>query len=124
MKDWAVALLFNKAIASAASSKVSSKMPAPVASSQQDECDMDWQAEQSAPPGSSNIPANAAFAELRGLLSAVASVGRAAGTCLGKLCAAMAAKNKLKAASVARGLEAVISGEWVLIVGSSKHADV
>eukprot|EP00775_Hariotina_reticulata_P011091 gene11092-11246_t len=112
LRDWAAALLFNKATAAAASSKVSSKAAVSVASTQQGDADsMDWQAEQVGLPGSSSsIPADVAFAELRVLLSAVASVGRAAGACLGKLCAAMAAKNKLKAVAVARGLQAVISG--------------
>lgn len=62
---------------------------------------MDWQSESAA---------GASSAELRQLLAAVASVGRAAGACLGKLCAGMAAKKKLQAVSVARGLEAVIAG--------------
>lgn len=119
LADWAAALLFDKAsAASAATQKKPSRKAAAAAAA--DTEDMEWQGEgteaQHAEAAAGNLdPAAAAddatFAELRQLLSAVASVGRAAAACLGKLCASMAAKKKLKAVAVARGLEAVIARE-------------
>lgn len=108
--DWAGALLFDKAAAVGSSVKQKGSKAKAVAAASAD--DMDWQAEGAAEAeGHAGSPAAAAtYAELRQLLAAVAGVGRAAGACLGKLCASMTAKKKLKATAVARGLEAVIAG--------------
>jgi hypothetical protein len=55
-------------------------------------------------------PAAVAAAELRPMLAAFSSVGRAAGACIGKVCAALAAKRKLAGKKVAKGVEAFVSG--------------
>lgn len=105
LSDWAAALLFDKA-AEAAKARGGRKPAAPAAGDD----DMDW---QEGVPGSSDDGNSAAsvFHELRTLLGAISHVGSAAGACLGKLCAGMVAKKKLKAGPVARGLEALIAGE-------------
>lgn len=86
---------------------------------------MDWEDAAAAAAGAGQQDGSRAestvFHELRPLLAAVSHVGSAAGACLGKLCAAMGAKKKLKAGAVARGLEALIAGEsaglgWLLVV--------
>lgn len=120
LSDWAAALLFDKA-AEAAKFKAGGRKGA--ASSQAhaagdaDTMDLDWQDDTAAGAGSSadGTPAAAVFHELRPLLGAVSNVGSAAGACLGKLCAAMMVKKKLKAGPVARGLEALIAGESELL---------
>eukprot|EP00878_Enallax_costatus_P035378 GHUV01039420.1.p2 GENE.GHUV01039420.1~~GHUV01039420.1.p2 ORF type:complete len:121 (-),score=58.06 GHUV01039420.1:680-1042(-) len=110
LADWAAALLFDKAAAVGATGSRKGPKKATTAALASEGDEMDWQAASAAEDASS--AAGAAFAELRQLLAAVASVGRAAGACLGKLCVGMAAKKKLKAGPVARGLEAVIAGAW------------
>jgi hypothetical protein len=55
-------------------------------------------------------PAAVAAAELRPLLAAVSSAGRAAGACMGKVCAALAAKKKLSGKKIAKGVEAFVEG--------------
>ncbi|KAF6260358.1 non-SMC mitotic condensation complex subunit 1-domain-containing protein [Scenedesmus sp. NREL 46B-D3] len=124
LADWAAALLFDKAAAAGAAATAANKKAgkkkasaaAAAAGAAGEADDMDWQgseaaeAEEGAAVTEARAVAAAAFAELRQLLAAVAAVGRAAGACLGKLSAAMAGKKKLKAAAVARGLEAVIAG--------------
>jgi hypothetical protein len=127
LADWAAALLFDKAAAAgaaatAAHKKAGKKAAAAAAAEEAD--DMDWQGpeategEEGAAATEAGAVAAAAFAELRQLLAAVAAVGRAAGACLGKLSAAMAAKKKLKAAAVACGLEAVIAGKNTCLLAS------
>ncbi|WIA29655.1 hypothetical protein OEZ86_012141 [Tetradesmus obliquus] len=120
LADWVAALLLDKAAAAGtattAANKKAGKKAAAAAVAADDAEGMDWQGpeaaegEEAAAAAEGGAVAAAAFAELRQLLAAVAAVGRAAGACLGKLAAAMAAKKKLKAAAVARGLEAVIAG--------------
>ena len=75
--------------------------------------------------GRAAAPAAGGAAELRPLLAAVAGAGRAAGACLSKVCAALAAKKKLPAKKVARGVEAFLGaapsgspealGAWMLL---------
>ncbi|GBF90548.1 hypothetical protein Rsub_03119 [Raphidocelis subcapitata] len=55
-------------------------------------------------------PAAVAAAELRPVLAAVSAVGRAAGACLGRVCAALSVKRKLASRKVAAGIEAFVSG--------------
>lgn len=119
MSDWATALLFDKAT-EAAKSKPSGKKGAAAGQAAAAADDMDWQDDTSAAAGNSNA-ASAVFHELRPLLAAVSHVGSAAGACLGKLCAAMAAKKKLKAGAVAKGLEALIAGEGWLDVSRPSY---
>lgn len=114
LSDWAAALLFEKAT-EAAKVKLGSKKGAAAsqaASAAAAADDMDWQDDTSAAAAAGDGSAAAAvFHELRPLLAAMSHVGSAAGACLGKLCAAMAVKKKLKAGAVAKGLEALIAGE-------------
>lgn len=110
LSDWAAALLLDKA-AEAAKQAKQGKRGNKAASEE----DMDWQSSEAAGTvaedrSGDGSPAAAVYYELRPLLAAVASIGSAAGACLGKLCASMAAKKKLKAGAVARGLEALIAG--------------
>lgn len=110
-----MALLFDKAAAAAASArkaggkKAAAAAAAAAADHGSEDDEMDWQQQQQQSDEDTS-PAAAVAHELRPLLAAVSQVGSAAGVCLGKLCAAMAAKKKLKAAAVARGLEALIAG--------------
>ncbi|KAF8073170.1 Ncapd3 [Scenedesmus sp. PABB004] len=109
LADWAAALLLDKAAAvGGAAAKATKRGAAPAASEAGD--GMDWQPEGGGGGAGGDDDGDAASAELRALLAAVAGVGRAAGACLGKLCAGLAAKRKLKAGPVCRGLEAVIAG--------------
>ncbi len=55
-------------------------------------------------------PAAVATAELRPVLAAVSDIGRAAGACLGKVCATLGAKKKLQGKRIAHGVEAFVSG--------------
>jgi hypothetical protein len=115
LSDWATALLFDKAVEAAKAKPSGRKGAAASQAAAAGADDMDWQDDTSAagPNGSGDSSAAAAvFHELRPLLAAVSAVGSAAGACLGKLCAAMGAKKKLKAAAVAKGLEALIAGKW------------
>lgn len=109
LSDWAAALLFDKA-AEAGKAKPGSKKAPAARTAAEDE--MDWQDDAGgAAAGSTGSGASAAaLHELRPLLAAVSGVGSAAGACLGKLCAGMSAKKKLKAGAVARGLEALLAG--------------
>lgn len=122
LSDWAAALLFDKAAEAARAvskpksggGKKGGNASQAAAAAAEDE--MDWQQEQDGgevdgDSSSDSSTATAAMHELRPLLAAVCNVGSAAGACLGKLCAAMAVKRKLKAVAVARGLEALIAGE-------------
>lgn len=74
--------------------------------------------EEAAAAAAAGAPAAVAVAELRPLLAAVAGVGRAAGACLGRVCAALGVKKKLAGKKVAKGLEAFVAGAlgWVAAV--------
>jgi hypothetical protein len=72
---------------------------------------MDWHSDAAdAEAAAAPAAAGAVFHELRPLLGAVSNVGSAAGACLGKLCAAMVVKKKIKPGAVAQGLESLIAG--------------
>jgi hypothetical protein len=113
LSDWAVALLFDKAVEAAKAKPSGRKGTATSQAAAAGAADMDWQDDASAAGPSGSAASGAAASvllELRPLLAAVSNVGSAAGACLGKLCAAMGAKKKLKAAAVSKGLEALIAG--------------
>lgn len=59
----------------------------------------------------SSAEASMSAAELRPLLAAAAAGGRACSACIGKLCASLHAKKRLKAKDVAKGLESIIAGK-------------
>lgn len=111
MSDWAAALLFDKAAEAGKAKAASGRKGGAAAGGTGD--DMDWNsdaADADADAAAAPAAAGAVFHELRPLLAAVSHVGSAAGACLGKLCAAMVAKKKLKPGAVAHGLEALIAG--------------
>jgi hypothetical protein len=119
LSDWATALLFDKATEAAKAAKPGGRKGAGQAAA---EDAMDWEqegADAAAAGARQQDGSSTVFHELRPLLAAVSHVGSAAGACLGKLCAAMGAKKKLKAGAVARGLEALIAGESAGPVGSA-----
>lgn len=106
--EWAQALLLDRAAAAGAAAAAAPRGRG--AAGGGDEPMADAEAGGNG-EGDAAAPA-AAAGELRPLLAAVAGVGRAAGACLGKVCAALSAKRKLASKKVAKGLEAFVAGEW------------
>ncbi len=109
LADWAVALLFDKACTAGSKPRGRAGKRAATSTTQEG---MDWEGAGAGAAGDEGTAtaAAAAAAQLRVLLAAVADVGRAAGACLAKLCAALAAKKRLRGANICRGLEAIVSG--------------
>ena len=132
--EWAQALIFDRAAAAAkglaasggaAARRRSAAMDVDGGASDDDGDDNDNEDGDEEDEEEEATPASVAIAELRPLLAAVATVGRAAGACLGKVCAALSAKKKLAGKKIARGLEAFVGavpsgsrealGAWALL---------
>jgi hypothetical protein len=130
MLDWSSALLLDRAAearllgapAKAPKGRAGAAAAAAAANAREGiEGGLELQGEEQQPQSA----AAEAAAELKPLLAAVAGVGRSAAACLAKLCGLVAGKKKLKAKSVAQGLEALIQsspmgcaeavGAWMLL---------
>jgi condensin-2 complex subunit D3 len=68
-------------------------------------------------PGDAGSKAREAAVDANTLLAGMYVVGRAASTCLGKVCGMLHAKKKLEGGKMARGLEVLLAGGGRLLGG-------